>query len=61
MLVTQKQIEEEEEEEEEQEGSLLVSKQRKLQRSVEDGRLGGRQEMADIVKLTAVKEAALYT
>lgn len=63
-LITLKQEEEEaeeEEEEEQEEGSLLVSKQRRLQWSTEAWRLRGTQEMTDTVQLTAVTEAELYT
>lgn len=58
-LVTQKQ--EEEEEEEQEAGSLLDSKQEKLQWSVEAGRLGGTQEMTGTVQLTAVTQKHNYT
>lgn len=58
-LVAQKQKKRREEEEEEAEGGLLVSKQEKLQWSVEAGRLGGTQEMTGTV--TAVTQKHHYT
>ena len=50
------------EEEEEAAGSLLVSKQEKLQWRVEAGRLGGKtQEMTGTEQLTAVTQKQNYT
>lgn len=48
-------------EEEEAAGSLLVSKQEKLQWREEAGRLGGTQEMTGTEQLTAVTQKQNYT
>lgn len=48
-------------EEEEAAGSLLVSKQEKLQWCEEAGRLGGTQEMTGTEQLTAVTQKQNYT